>query len=96
MSSLLLFQQNVHYFSQCEEVRREEAQNIYNSYLLFIIAFASKKSYNKVLALAVTVILTYMIVFAAPYAGSWYLFSVVCSMPCYCTLYCGIPRKKST
>lgn len=67
---------------------------IYNSLLLFIIAFACKKRYNRVIALSVPLVLTNMIVIAAPYVGPRYLFPVIYSMPCMIALYMAEYREK--
>lgn len=67
---------------------------IYNVLFLFIVAFACKKHYNKVLVLSVPLVLTDLIVFAAPYVGPRYLFPILYGMPCVIALYIEEYREK--
>ena len=67
----------------------------YNLLLIFVILYAIRKRCFNTLILAVPLMLTDLIVVAAPYVGPRYVFPVIYSMPCLLAFYVDEQRKKN-
>lgn len=67
----------------------------YNIILLFIIIYAVKERCRQVLVLTMPLILSNLIIVAAPYVGPRYAFPVMYSMPCVIALYMAQRREQS-
>lgn len=67
----------------------------YNIILLFIIIYAMRERCRQVLILSLPLILSNLIIIAAPYVGPRYAFPVMYSMPCIIALYMAQRREQS-
>lgn len=67
----------------------------YNLLLLFVILYAIKERYTQVLMMTVPLMLSVLIVVAAPYVGPRYDFPIMYSMPCIIALYMTQKREKN-
>ena len=67
----------------------------YNLLLLFLVLYAIREKCFKTLILAAPLLLTDLIVIAAPYVGPRYAFPVIYSMPCVIAFYIEEKRRKN-
>lgn len=66
----------------------------YNILLLFVLIYAVKERCRQVLVLLLPLILTNLVIIAAPYVGPRYAFPVMYSMPCVVALYMAQRREQ--
>ena len=66
----------------------------YNILLLFVLIYAVKERCRQVWVLLLPLILTNLVIIAAPYVGPRYAFPVMYSMPCVVALYMAQRREQ--